>query len=451
MENNLIKKIEMIFYLFDNICEISDFKKDAKKKVKKNSKIWNIDTSIFSIINNFFLKIKELVNEDVLEKDSFLFLKKIDKNSERFSIFFLDKNVTPSLKEHVAYSTMWQYLRILNYFDLIIIPTKTKKALYEINKISWSINIYSFLREYKINKFFTLENLGYFISQGIKNDIYGYKDISYSIFLLIIYKLDINRLIINDKSIINFFHFASFKSNKKINNVLSNDLHFSEKLDKIWNETYKELILKFFDNINEKFKDKNEYFLLKKIIDEILNNLDLNWSNRYSYDDSFNKIFEYKSNLVGEINLEREISNARSKLRENILSSRNNNDDIYYSDIEPIDDNIDFVHDCIDQQEAAHIISVSSIKKIIKNNRDYFYLLSDPNNGLLMDHIYHDAFDRGWLRFNVKGEMIATYKWKEKYFDNKNNKYIKYPLMKIKKNVFSSEMKNNFIKKNELE
>lgn len=148
--------------------------------------------------------------------------------------------------------------------------------------------------------------------------------------------------------------------------------------------------------------------------------------------------------FVDVIQLNNDIERCRQKLRENILKNRNKNNDTYYSDIESSSNEFNYLPDAIEQMEAAHILPVSDIKLKIKNNpkqkEEYLSLLSNENNGIIIDHVYHDAFDKNWLRLDYNGVFQPTEEWNKRY--TIKGKIYKHGLVKIKGEVLSKEMKN---------
>lgn len=463
LKNELIRKFKIIYNVFQNnsyqiLIDENISKNDKRKVLEHNLKIWNMDTSIFGILKRFHDKCIENSKLIKLNKDKKIYVSWAGENSNGhplYNLVFENAVLNPSKKINpVAYSTMWQYLRVLNFFDLIIIDlsdkskNKSKDFIKNDGEIYFSVNIFNLINATKIDYWLNDELIISYIVRGLKKDIWGYKDMAYSIFVSTIFMLDQENLIFSNVE--NIENEIKFKVNKKIDGKKNNDLSLNDKLIKSSKETYGEFCKFFIKRTSIDNPNKNNLELLNVFFDKLIFHLKID--NLISLESSYtidNDLIQFKNDIFNEIELNKKIQSARSKLRINILENRNIGNDKYYSDIEPIDANIDFIHDCIEQQEAAHIWSVSEIKKTVSNSScDESYLddLSNPSNGILMDHIYHDAFDRGWIRFNMNGEMIATNKWKEKYVD-KNNNFIKYPLMKIKENVFNEKMKYFFSKK----
>ncbi len=438
------KRICQCFGLYDLMfCKTEE---EAKIANNESPKLWNMDTSFYRIIKKFHENTKDENIE--LFKNNDLVLNKIN-NTNRWNLFVSNIDVTPRqvLKGEIgsAKSTVQQYLKTLYMFKLISIPDfkdVKSKIMIENKHFAFNLNFYGFYNADSIDDWLDISNMFYLITDGIKNDFKMFKHFSFSLFMSIVAFLDDpkNKILNPSDEVLNSIGFLKDKNENNEKDSLNKKLNLNEKLKKIWKETYSQLCEVFINKIKEsqKLNSHNEileYFLstLETLLG--IKNIDLS---------------DYKTtdfvNYKGIINKEKEISKARSKLRDNILKARNKLNDRYYSDITPIDESINFIHDCIEQQEAAHIIAVSEIKKMIEKDEEAFEYLSNPNNGIIMDHIYHDAFDRGWINFNLKGEMIATWKWNEVYVDDNNN-YKKYPLMKIKEEVFNDEMKNFIMEK----
>lgn len=462
MNNNLI------INLFNKIMNSFGFVTNQNIELEKNlqikllksePKIWNMDTSIFTIVNNFYNKIFNIyINEcrdfnNVLDFFNFFYIKKTnennDKKKERFILECNNIDITPTSKKdspEVALNTMGQYLRILNFLNIIIIDVKNSlknDTVYNIVSNQFVINIgidfLNFLLCDDLKKWFSIDKLLSFIVDGIKKEIKGFKDMAFSIFINLIYFLDTKKVIFNDENL-------TIKRIKFIKNKQNQKYTFIETIKKSFKETYSGIISCFVDSLKVHYGEECEE-LLYETLNLIFSKL---YSEKIINDIQISKnspeLGYWFEQMKEQLELENKIKNSRAKLRKNILKNRNINDDPYYSDIEPIKQNEKFIHDCIEQQEAAHILAVNEIKQNIKDNIDYLYELSDPNNGILMDHTYHDAFDRGWISFDIKGHMIARDEWKKRYIDNNGN-YIKYPLMKIKNDVYNQTMKQYFEKK----
>lgn len=446
---NNLNNIEFIFNAIFNYDGLKDKELDEKIKseiIKRRPRIWNIDTSILTILENFFSHLRLLDKNDILTND-LLIKKSINlnkKNNELFSFQLGDMNITPSTSKNkifVAKNTMTQYIRILNYFDILIIPELDKAKEIFTGEINFSINLYSFINDLKVDIFLEMNNIINYIVKGFKKDFSSYNDLSFSLLIMIIYELD--KKILFSEELKKYNLFFDFRKNKSFKEETKKPITAKEKILKAYNETYGKLVQYIIKDIKNKFINKTNEEILNIFLNNFIISCSLN--DLYNFKNTSNKddLKFYKNNeiqkIVNAIEFEKIISKERSKLRTNILETRNINNDNHYSDLEPIDSKIIFINDCVTQQEAAHIWAVSEIKKDLNLN-DSFDHLSDPNNGILMDHIYHDAFDRGWIRFNDKGEMVPNKMWNENYVD-KNNKYIKYPLMRIKREVFNECMK----------
>ena len=405
------------------------------KPKNESPKLWNLNTSPLTILERFHKKLVE-VNLDLFEHN----ILKVVKNGHNsklnamYRLLWNEYNITPITKKNndsAAKGTLNQYLRVLNYFDLIILNSMeddVNSIIKNEGKIYFSINIFEFIYSKSVDKWLSLERIIDFIVQGINKTIDGYKDIAFSLFLCIMYSInkDLVFELIDEEKV--FYK----KENKQ---------SFAFEIKNNYDSTYKRLVKFIIDKVKDFLKTNSNYEVLDCLINLIYSRLK-NEEIKFTFD-SLITDNEEKLKLLEQDNL---IQNYRSKLRENILKTRKPTDDKYYSDITPIDKNVIFYHDAYEQQEAAHILDVWRIKDNFEINDESLNYLSDPNNGILIDHIYHDALDNGWISFNTKGEMIPKDKWNEYYGDEIMSK--KYPLMKIKDEVFNENMKQYLINRN---
>lgn len=446
MKNNLIFKVKYLLECISPINRIQNSQKlndKQKSKLLKNEKVkaWNMDTSILTIIDNFLSKLKKLEFKDI--KNNELWIKAING---KYSFLLGKLNITPTEKSTglVAYNTKDQYFRILSFFNLIFSDDydKTKRS-HRDTLIHFDYNFLNFFNKNNLDDWLSVETILDFISKGIIQKRNDYKRIVYSFLLSFVYVLDEKKEIINN---VNHFILIEFVKRKNIKGI-ERELTYLEKLEKMTKETYGEIVKKTKNKITELTKKTDNYEIIEYFFDRIIK-LILS-SNTFFQDDEYglftNDDLDVKLREHIEYNnFINDISKHRSKLRNNILKLRNKNNDLHYSDIDPIDEKIIFIHDCVEQQEAAHIWSVKDIKK--SKGENIFSDLENPNNGILIDYVYHDAYDRGWLKLDVNGHFIPTKEWKDRYYDYENNTYLKYPLMKIKESVFNAEM-GDFISK----
>lgn len=443
--DNLIKKIQYVLDLFDKSNKIQNIKnvsKNDKIKVIKNLKpcIWNMDTSILTIIEKFLEKIKDVFKYSLDFKEKKIIVKlNENKIKKRYSFFLDEKNITPSNMKDVAKTTKNQYIRVLVFFNLIGAKDLEKSLLQDYYEFIPIIDILNFYYTNNLDKWLSLDKIIEFVRKSLFLENNDHKRLAYSFLLCFIYLLDSQKQIFPKLESLKYINFIK---NKKIDGEYSNNLSSIEKIEKISKETYGKLVEKTREEILKIYSSNDDYKILDTFFDLLIYESSNSKEKNYIIDLYHNEKIDYSllDDVLEKIDIDKKIFNARSKLRQNILNIRNSNNDLHYSDIEPVDKNIFFMHDCIDQQEAAHILSVKNIRLSNKNIEDKLKDLEDPNNGILMDYVYHDAFDRGWLILDFNGYFNPTKEWDERYFDFKTNKYVKYPLMKIKDKVFNKEM-----------
>lgn len=450
MDNNLIKKVKFILNKLDPCSDESkisnlNLSKSGKKKIlQKRLKLWNMDTSILTIVEKFLNKVKAIKNPKFLN-NQILVKEIIIDGDKRYYFSFNDHNITPSKdkKEYVAKSTKDQYIKVLSYFDLIILLDYNNTFGFKESKLKFNYHFINFYFESNIDNWLSFERILDFVLKGFTSDTVECKKMALSFLVCLIYQLD--ESLIFFKSNITQLDNTQFIKNKDIKGECNNDKSPIEKIKKLNKETYGRMVEKLISEIKIIFTKttanllENKYAILEYFIDQLIQKLKILYPNENFFhieelSDSTTKEF------IEEINFETKVANARSKLRKNILAVRNKKNDLHYSDITTIDPSIEFVHDAIEQQEAAHIVSVEKIKRSGKNLKQILKELEDPNNGILMDHTYHDAFDKKWLSLDMDGNFHATPEWNIRYYDSKNKTHIKYPLMKIKEEVFNIEM-----------
>ena len=473
MTSNLNKKFLFIFKqfgfgLFDHI-NLSET--ERKKLYKKMPGTWLMATSCYTILDNFCSKVFE--NRDqVFSKQSNLLLKIKNVEKNKYQMFINEVDVTPSTnKEKVSKGAMSQYIRMLACFKLIswenIEQKEFSKIILNEGYFKLNLNFYRLIKKNIKDEIFDIKNIFNKIAKSTISNKKYLKCFYYSLFIYITLKLD-ESLIYKNESYLNDFVFSLSERDVKKDNLKAGEYNLKTRLDKLSGETTyksgattynhlsKNLIFQIANilnlqtnnlsesNILNELNNDSKQKILEYFFNSIIEHFDL--SNESDFvSESLEYVEKYVPNfdLYEEIKIEKIVSNQRAQLRKNILESRNVNNDEYYSDLEPIDSQNTYLPDHIDQQEAAHIYSVSEIKKkILKGNNEYYDILSDPNNGLLMDKIYHNAFDRDWFEFDTNGCMIPNDGWNERYSNNQYTK--KYPLLKIKKSTFNKIMMSYF-------
>lgn len=454
----IIKKFDAIYNLFTKGDSISQYLKESKTRHLNDftPKIWNMDTQILTILNSFFDKVSKI---GFNENDNYNL--SIISENEKYKLLFNTQNVTPSSSKNkieVAKNTMSQYVRVLSFFNVIIIKdyNELSKFISDNNDTYDSYDIF-LSNEFRlicltgsVTRWMTLGTIYDFIIKGIKNKNKDIMNMAFSLFVSTCYYLDKNHIIFNNEDDNKWTCIKPLK-NKKIKDIGHvNNMNKFKILKKILNETYISLSKKIESLLLNELKDKSAEFnahlisldeyVIDKFLDDIL--FLLMDENEISFLTDIN--YEIYKEFQKTIELNNDINKCRQKLRDNILKSRNINNDTYYSDIESCSFDFNYLPDAIEQMEAAHILSVSDIKLNIKNNPDekekYLKMLSNENNGIIIDHIYHDAFDKNWLKLDYNGVFQPTKEWNKRY--TLNGKIYKHGLVKIKDNVLNDEMIN---------
>ena len=451
-------KFNAIYDFFTKRQMIEKCNSDSERIIidKMIPKIWNMDTQILKILNMFFQKITD-VNVSSASNYS---LEIECSNKGTYKLLFNDINVTPSSspnKEWVAINTMLQYVRVLSFFKVIIIKDyKELQSSIKKEATSRYANGILLSNEFKqiclsgsVNKWMTLGVIYDFILKGIKDYDKDIINMAFSFFVSLTYYLDKEKIIFNN-DINDMWAPIQFVKKKNCKGIgINTEMNKFDIIKKILNETYIQLAIKteellkieIVDEVIKKYNSEDLWiFILDKFLDDLLFLL----FDKKENEIEFNLNFEVYKEFKKVIDLNNEIEKTRQKLRENILKSRNKLNDKYYSDIESYSNDFQYLPDAIEQMEAAHILPVSDIKLKIKNNPNlkdkYLKLLSNENNGIIIDHVYHDAFDKNWLRLDYNGIFQPTDEWNKRYL--LNGKVYKHGLVKIKEDVLSNEMKS---------
>ena len=414
----LNNKIDEILTIFNNPIE---FEKYGINK-KYNAKLWNIDTSIFTILKVLNNKIS-MISDPILELEVKLGSKN-KNNNYQYSMYINNINITPSsYKKEVAYSTMRQYLQILSSLGIVMFGNCKKNNI--VNKFKITSNF-----KESISEFNNSEMIKRLISFCLKRNVDYSRNIAFSLFI----------------TSLNYFNynFADLKSKNKIITKRANkdgtkffDLNSDygiEYIDKCYKETYSELIIQCLKNEN-----------LENFINDLYNIC-------FKKDDNFINVQIEVKNYLSELN------KRRSSFKKNIKENRTElkllkESDDNYSDILNMDNEIHRLCSKFNELHAAHIYNFWQIKSQIleianskeeEEEEDYNNVLkkimdwaSDPYNGLVMKGQYHDYFDRNLFSFNNNGEMIYR-KEDEKYLFN----VLKLEKIKINPIILNDKMRN---------
>lgn len=423
-DKNTIDKINKIFKYFidDKVSNSYSFK-------KYKAKLWNIDTNQFSTIKRLYQNIK-IIKDDIVE---IKIIKIINKNeNDKFSMFINNINITPTiLKDKICKkSAIRQYLQF--WYCLGIIEFNADFYKEDISYIQVNANFKNTIEEIANNNNHFINGNDFIIDLiyfNFKSNLEFARNLSYSIFILSLYKFD--------KSIFNKidsnYTIIMKKCNKDGKKYLRlNSAEANDYLDKMIKETYKEML----SNI------KQDNLLL--FIDHLFNMIEE---------------IELKDNNIELGNILSNITKLESKFKKNVFENRKNNKLIYdekdlYSDVIEIDGEFNKIPilDQFNISNACHIYERHQIKKYIK---DRYYegvskdiinsismWISDPNNCIIMNTQLHDLFDRRIFNFNIKGEMISSSENHKYLFITKN-----IPKIRIKSEVFNNQMKEFLIKR----
>lgn len=261
MENNyknnsfskhIIKKFDVIYNLFLKTELINNANSENEKKMIKNMvpKIWNMDTQILTILNVFFEKI---LNVGFQKND--VYKLNIVKNQNGYKLIFNNENITPTSsknKDEVAKNTMFQYVRVLSFFKVIIIKDYENLSRFFSSKLDDNKNYEVLLSsEFKliylsgsVNEWMTLGIVYDFIIKGIKDNNKDIMNMAFSFFVSTVYFLDKNKIIFNNQNDPKWSCIKHLK-NKKINNIgYNNEIDKFKIIYKILSETYIQLVKK---------------------------------------------------------------------------------------------------------------------------------------------------------------------------------------------------------------
>ncbi len=410
----LNNKINEILTIFNDPIE---FKKYGINKNYK-AKLWNIDTSILTILKNLNNKIS-IISGPILELE----VKSVSinkKGNTMYSIYINNINVTPaSNKEECAHNTITQYLKILSSLGILMFTKLDKNNI--VNKFEITCNFKTVIGEFN-----NPEMIKRLINFSLKRNINYSRNLGFSLFIatLNFFNYNFNNLKDENRTI------TKIKNKDSIKFFDANSNYGTNYFAKCSKETYSELIFECL---------KNEK------IENFINDL---YNIHFKKDDKFIENQIETQNILANLNKERNYFKKNTKdnrIELNLLKDSNDN----YSDFLNINNEIDGMSSKINELEAAHIYNFWQIKdkilKIAKSKEDGYTSsiknlmtsASDPYNGLLMKSDYHDFFDRNYFSFNENGEMICRPEDEEYLFTT-----LKLQKIKINPLIFNEKMKN---------
>lgn len=399
MNNELIKKIKSILEIYED----HNFP----------GKLWNIDTDIF----NFLKRVSDvLINS---KRDRFRKIKiEYIKNKDRYKLWIDELPISSSKSELLAWSTIRQYLQIFNALNYIDLNNK------KINEIK-NKGYYKFDLSFEFSNLLLLNSNSFSIKiliNSIKTNISFIKNMGFSIFVCLIWKKDKSILLHDD---LNKFKFEKIKAK----------------------DGYKFLDSKIRNNYIEKMYKETYFNLLRKIDSKsIIEIINLIFHYSFKYYDYFLHVSKTSINY-NELNISNLFQSGRGFLRNRIIENRNLKNDKFYTDIEFLDENNNWINLMwpIDQSEAAHIISVKDLKnwEISFNKNEEISKekihdkVSNYDNGLLIPEHYHKAYDKNKFFFNDKGIAIIRSQFVKEFEIMGIKKF------RIKESIFNEKMKQN--------
>ncbi|MGL5617441.1 MAG: MAG4270 family putative restriction endonuclease [Metamycoplasmataceae bacterium] len=420
---NLNDKVNFILSKFNDPKEFERYGIDKKYRAK----IWNIDTSILTILKRMNQKVKDIsVPIDIIT------VKKTGVSStgeSRFSFFIGNINVTPSTMGIVSLGASRQYLQILSSLGIVMFGNT--KGKYLENDFKVAANFKSML-----NSDYDLDMTQRLISFCLKRNIAYSRNLAVSLFLcsLRLFKFDFKNIDLENRKV----EKRMRKDVKKFFDLASK--YGDNYLDKCLDETYGKFL---------------EYTLKNESIENFINGIFNIIQNQDDDNDSIilNQEITKQIELANYLN---SLKTYRSKFKNNIKKNREelrlfDPQENLYSDIITIENDMDGLASRFNELQAAHIYNIWQIKedliKVVKeyeseinNNEQIEEVIKsaeNPNNGLMMNIQYHDYFDRNLFTFNEKGEMIYRDEDKKYLFET-----LKLKEVRINPKILNNEMKH---------
>ena len=392
----------------------------------KDAKLWKIGTDIFNTIERLFINLEDADLNELTKIE----LKK-NNNPKKFSFFYNGKNITPThlKKKEVSDSAIRQYIDMLESLNIMFQKKSEVKNVFNGKNESCNLEVSSsFLNT--IKKMTDKNNFKIscqIIINALNSNNKQKINLGYSLFIIILWKLNFDFLLLNSNNKI-----VELQKYSKIFD-LSNELEREENFKKSWGDTYKTIV--------EVIINKTE---LDSIINFIYSDFDINKNNYFTSESKQIKEFE------------KIVEKLRFEFRRNIKEDRVNLFLIKKDDIETIYSDLEIYQEenCenniearISDLEAAHIFDVWRVKEILKkseyeDNKEIIKIISDPKNGLLMCPRYHRFFDKKLFNFNINGEMVCN-EDDENYLFNQ----LKLHKVRIKRNVMNEKMKEYLSKR----
>lgn len=339
-------------------------------------------------------------------------IKYVDKLNDRYSfIININNNVTPAKdKKEVAYSTVRQYIQIGNSLGLLErknsdITSKCDSKVY-INPKFWQINSKNVESELTDLFLITLLN-------SLNSRIEYQRNLGISIFLSLIDTVDDN---IFDQLDDSFYLKPKTGRNKYLKN---NTIYLNTENGKQFIKHIRGIDTLIYGKGKKTYIELCEKLLDKYSFDDIINEMfNVVHDQSLNIDHILNKKIKENSKKWDILDkYQKEIQNKRIKLRENIKINRvATQNDIKYTDLENSKNNFIYVQ----SQDACHIYDINKIKMDLRNyientdldEIDYHKIdeilnkADDFNNGLLLNKICHNIFDKNYVWFDEDGKLF---------------------------------------------
>ncbi|MDR2636291.1 MAG: HNH endonuclease [Mycoplasmataceae bacterium] len=367
-----------------------------------DARLWEVGTDFYKSWTKLIENIKAANIDD---GTNFVKVKMYEENTSVEKRYYMElngNNITPinRLNKIASQSAIRQYLQVGSALNYIYYSEGDKI----VNDFYLNFNIY----KYKEKNFSLAEHIIETMCISIASNVGFVRNLGYSILICLLNKV---QKLPNDIVI-------KRRTNSK-NKVFKIDVPLQFKT----NEWYaKEYIDHVCGEDTKNFGNGKSTYIT--CVDEILK--------LYKLDDIIENIYQWSQGATAP---ETELySKERTYFRTNILSSRGIDYDKIYSDLENSPANE--IH--VSLLEACHIYEVREIKRK-KDNKE---IVSDPNNGILLNAACHKLFDSRIVSFDAEG--ILRYR-KESEGDVK--KLFGNLKVNIKQKILNEKMKEYLTKR----
>ncbi|MGL5520007.1 MAG: hypothetical protein ACRDBR_01090, partial [Metamycoplasmataceae bacterium] len=258
---------QIVNYIFDKF-------NDEDHKIK--SFLWNLDTSLETIINCFIKNLRNN-NIEIINKFEIKRTGTNSKNNPLYKLFINDIDITPTSKKskEVSASAMRQYLQVFSAFGWIVERVDLKKIIDNKNiKVSASIN------KILLDDFDIKINYLELISKGSYSWVYYTRNLAYSFLVAYCYKNNIipGNIIfekIKNKDGIKAFSSSDFAITSKY--ILGQNLEkknegnlmqtYAKSIDVLEKSSFEENIIYIYQSIKSFFEDDKERQEVRKKVE----------------------------------------------------------------------------------------------------------------------------------------------------------------------------------------